>query len=190
MTPAAPPPAAPANNAPADNTALELGAGAVGILALGGIAFALTRRRREDAVIDEYDGYEPVNVEAEEAVDQPVTRVATSEPESSPGLVTSSLRASPVAAYFADPPAFNWNEQPSGETATQSDDRRPGESWTERAHRGPSADNPSMSLKKRLKRAAFFDKRDREVAEGRAAPVDPDAGLPEAMVEEQDLQAA
>ena len=58
------------------------------------------------------------------------------------------------------------------------------ESHVDRAMRGPTPDNPSLSLKKRLKRAAFFDKRDREVAEGKAEPVDPDAGLPEASVDD------
>jgi len=58
------------------------------------------------------------------------------------------------------------------------------ESHVDRAMRGPTPDNPSLSLKKRLQRAAFFDKRDREVAAGQAEPVDPDAGLPEAMTED------
>lgn len=58
------------------------------------------------------------------------------------------------------------------------------ESHVDRALRGPTPDNPSLSLKKRLKRAAFFDKRDREVAEGKAAPVDADAGLPDAAAGE------
>ena len=58
------------------------------------------------------------------------------------------------------------------------------ESHVDRAMRGPTPDNPSLSLKTRLKRAAFFDKREREVAAGEAEPVDPDAGLPEAGVEE------
>ena len=58
------------------------------------------------------------------------------------------------------------------------------ETHVERAMRGPTPDNPSLSLKKRLKRAAFFDQREREVAAGEAEPVDPDAGLPEAMIEE------
>ena len=52
------------------------------------------------------------------------------------------------------------------------------ESHVERAMRGPTPDNPSLSLKKRLKRAHFFDQRDRAVAEGRAEPVSADAGLP------------
>ena len=58
------------------------------------------------------------------------------------------------------------------------------ESHVDRAMRGPTPDNPSLSLKKRLKRAAFFDKRDREVAQGQAAPVDADAGLPDAIADE------
>jgi hypothetical protein len=58
------------------------------------------------------------------------------------------------------------------------------ESHVDRAMLGPTPDNPSLSLKKRLKRAAFFDQRDREVAAGRAVPVETDAGLPEQMVED------
>lgn len=58
------------------------------------------------------------------------------------------------------------------------------ESNVDRAILGPTPDNPSLSLKKRMKRAAFFDQREREVAAGEAAPVDPNAGLPERMVEE------
>ncbi len=58
------------------------------------------------------------------------------------------------------------------------------ESHVDRAMHGPTPDNPSLSLKKRLKRAAFFDQRDRQVAAGEAEPVDADAGLPEAMVDE------
>ena len=58
------------------------------------------------------------------------------------------------------------------------------ESHVDRAMLGPTPDNPSLSLKTRLKRAAFFDKREREVAAGEAVPVDPDAGLPEQMVED------
>ena len=57
------------------------------------------------------------------------------------------------------------------------------ESHVERAMRGPTPDNPSLSLRKRLKRAAFFDKREQEVAEGRAEPVDATAGLPEATAD-------
>ena len=58
------------------------------------------------------------------------------------------------------------------------------ESHVDRAMLGPTPDNPSVSLKKRLKRAAFFDQRERDVAAGEAVPVNSDAGLPEQMVEE------
>jgi len=39
-----------------------------------------------------------------------------------------------------------------------------------------------------MKRAAFFEKREREVEAGEAEPIDPDAGLPEAMIEEQEQE--
>ena len=58
------------------------------------------------------------------------------------------------------------------------------ESHVDQAMLGPTPDNPSLSLKTRLKRARFFDQRDREVAVGKAEPVDADAGLPEQMVED------
>ena len=58
------------------------------------------------------------------------------------------------------------------------------ESHVDRAMLGPTPDNPSLSLRTRLKRAAFFDQRDREVAAGEAQPLDSDAGLPEQMVED------
>ncbi len=58
------------------------------------------------------------------------------------------------------------------------------ESHVDRAMLGPTPDNPSLSLKKRMKRAAFFDQRDREVAAGTAEPVDAEAGLPDQMIED------
>jgi len=61
----------------------------------------------------------------------------------------------------------------------------------ERARIGPTPDNPSLSLKKRLKRAAFFDQRDREMAAGNAVPIEAEAGLPQRVVEhERELEAA
>jgi len=58
------------------------------------------------------------------------------------------------------------------------------ESHVDRAMLGPTPENPSLSLKKRLKRAAFFDQREREVAAGDAEPVETDAGLPEQLVDD------
>ena len=68
-------------------------------------------------------------------------------------------------------------ETPTAETASE-------ESYMDRALAGPSPDNPSLSLKTRLKRAAFFDQRERQVVEGMAEPVANEAGLPEAGIEE------
>ena len=105
----------------------------------------------------------------------------------------SLLKKKPPVAQSA----FAWGDQPAAESSRDStadrddrDDRRPGETWVERAYRGPSPGNPSVSLRARLKRAAFFDKREREVAAGTAEPVDTDAGLPEAMVEEEERELA
>jgi hypothetical protein len=76
--------------------------------------------------------------------------------------------------------AFAWgNSAPVG-------DKVEGETWVERAYRGPTPDNPSHSLRGRLKRAAFFDKRERDAAAGKAVPVDADAGLPEAVTDERE----
>ena len=72
------------------------------------------------------------------------------------------------------PAAFAW------EGAEQA---RDGETYVERAQRGPTPENPSLSLKKRLKRAAALDKRESDVAAGKAEPMDPMAGLPEAMAD-------
>ena len=77
--------------------------------------------------------------------------------------------------------AFDWGNQPRSESADSNCAEL--ETWTERAKCGPTDDNPSQSLKKRMKRAAFFEKRDREVAAGEAEPIDPDAGLPENLEE-------
>jgi len=165
----APAPAQPAKTkpmiGPVDERTAEIGGGAIVLLALGAGAFALTRRKRYEP--DEWDE-EAVAAEPRDPLfDEPMFQ---HEPEES------------------DKSAFDWNK--SSPSVERQDGRREGESWVERAYRGPTPDNPSVSLKTRLKRAAFFDKREREAAAGTAAPVDPDAGLPEALVEQQETEAA
>ena len=91
------------------------------------------------------------------------------------------------------PSAFSWGATAPAEAQAgrdADDDRLPGETWVQRAYRGPSANNPSVSLKNRLRRASFFDKRERDVAAGLAEPVDPDAGLPDAISAEQERELA
>jgi|tagenome__1003787_1003787.scaffolds.fasta_scaffold20989001_5 hypothetical protein len=171
---------APANTQPTksmDNDTMEIaGGGALVLLALGGTAALLVgrrRRRKEQEWADE-----------QTMANEPV------EPATAPEPV---LRHEEPAAASA----FAWGNQPqadepprSSDAAADEDDRRPGESWVDRAYRGPSANNPSASLRNRLKRAAFFDKREREAAAGLAEPVDGSAGLPDAMVEEQERELA
>jgi hypothetical protein len=157
-------PAASSNDA-----ALEAGGGLLLLVALGGAAYALSRRRRGEAE-EEEESYadEPVNLD---------------QAEPSPAGVDDSLVAEEQPALVAPPAsAFSWGAStalPEQRLEEGSDDRRPGETWAERAYRGPSPSNPSLSLKKRLKRASFFDKREREAAEGKAPTVEPGAGLPD-----------
>ena len=164
-----------------DNT-LPIAGGALAVLALGGAAVALTRRRRHDEeewVDEETIDHRPVDTVAAEPAEEQIVH------EQEPAMIA------PAAS------AFSWgNTEHSHEPARASepmaeeDDRLPGESWVQRAYRGPTPNNPSVSLRARLKRAAFFDKRERDVAAGKAEPVEMDAGLPEAMVEEQERELA
>ena len=88
-------------------------------------------------------GYEPETVDGD--------HVAPAAPEPAPVM--------PLAARTAAPTAI-----PAG-----LDLSRYGR-HTQAAYRGPTPDNPSLSLKRRLKRAAFFDGRERMASEGAAAP--------------------
>jgi hypothetical protein len=160
---------------------LEIGGGALALIALGGIAFSAIRRRRDDAWhgdwADEPEVVEEDRVAAAPAMVEP--RHDSVAHEEQPAIVA--------------PSAFTWGhntEAPQQAERESGDDRLPGETWVERAHRGPSANNPSVSLKNRLRRAAFFDKRERDVAAGIAEPVDPDAGLPDAMVDQDERELA
>ena len=88
--------------------------------------------------------------------------------------MTQSTPENPSATPAAEPAA------PASSSACA--DPAPG-SQVEAACEGPSADNPSLSLKKRLKRAHFFDEREQLAAAGMADPLESDAGLPDAMAE-------
>jgi len=163
---------------PFDEQTAEIGGGALAAIILGMGALALSRRKRRR---DE----ESWNFETTEPATE-VTHVASEEPIA---LTREVHRAEP-AMITPELPAFNWNkEQPCDNPVDDGSDRCPGETWVERAQRGPSPANPSASLKTRLSRAAFFDKRERDVAAGKAEPIDPDAGLPDAMVEREQARA-
>jgi hypothetical protein len=158
--------AAPASkkDAQPDRTTIELGAGALALLVAGGAAVAISsRRRRREQESWQFD-------EQSEAAMLPEPAPPMNIAEGQPAMVPPPMSA------------FDLGNGPRRETA-DSNDCEQLESWVDRAKCGPTPDNPSQSLKKRLKRAAFFEKRDREVAAGEAAPIDPDAGLPESLEE-------
>ena len=158
-TAAATPAAAPAPVATAtttthataiDEDALPI-AGGVGIalLALGGAAaYGISRRRREreDELVLTPTPAEPVAVAAEPVV----VAKAAPMPKTARGRMPKAL--------------------PNG-----FDISRFGR-HTQAAYLGPTEDNPSHSLKRRLKRASFFDQREREAAEAKlekkAAPAE------------------
>ena len=114
-------------------------AGGIGlaVIALGGAAYALRRRRRDR--------------EEEELLLEPAVAVAA--PAAEPVMVTPTIAPAAMAPAGAMPRTL-----PNG-----FDISRFGR-HTQAAYLGPTPDNPSYSLKRRLKHASFFDQREREAA--------------------------
>ena len=150
------PPVEPTAAPIADDSAAEIAfGGALALLVLGGGAVALARRRKSPNVADEHD-FAPINARAPDVTATPVS----------------------------ERPAFDWGQSvPAAAPAPAMAPIAAGGSAIERARRGPTPDNPSLSLKKRLKRATFFEQREREIAAGKARPVDQLAGLPKKLAE-------
>jgi hypothetical protein len=116
----------------------------LGVLALGGGAFALARRRRRRDEDVEFD--------------EPIAATIPVEPaEFAPAFFTGM----PDAAVL--PPDRPLTTIPEGFDASRFGPH------VQAAYRGPTADNPSLSLKTRLKRARFFDQRER-MAKTESAP--------------------
>ena len=162
---AAPEVAKPALNV--DEDAIMLGGGALALLALGGGAVAFARRGKDED--DEY-----------------VEETATDAPRAEPGPAPRHDPVFDEQPTIVAPSAFAWGNTHTAESAVN----RPNETWVERAYRGPTPDNPSLSLRKRLKRANFFDARERRVAMGQAEPIDAHAVLPESVASERELELA
>jgi hypothetical protein len=141
------------------------GAAGLGLLALGSAAFALRRRKRNE--VGEYD--------LNPTYDEP--RMARAEP-----IPAREPRAAAAVATPAGASAFNWRDQSAQAAPVEPVPGAPG-SHIAAAKRGPTPENPFLSLKKRLKRASFFEQRDRLVAQGRATPRPLGAGLPDRLMQ-------
>ena len=160
-----------AQEVPPVSNDLLLIAGAVGVALLGLIAFWLAMRRRklrrdeEWAAADQYELEPEAPVQGDPLFAEPAYAPVTPEPiHAMPVVAASGTIATPA------PAASN----------SACVDTAPG-SHVEAACGGPTADNPSLSIKKRLKRAHFFDQREFLAAAGEVAPMAPDAGLPDAV---------
>ena len=173
--PAAPPPAIAATprapQAPAlSNDILPIaGAAALGLLGLIGLGVAMRRRKlRRDEEFFTADQYEPASEPSAQA--DPLFAEPSSAPhQADPVPATPLVASSTLIATSA-----------SAGSSSDCSDAEPG-SHVEAACDGPTADNPSLSIKKRLKRARFFDQREFLVAAGEVPPIAADAGLPDAV---------
>jgi hypothetical protein len=124
-----------------------LGAALIGLLAIIAAAFAIRRRRRIRREEYEDNGvYEAV---------APVPAM-TIEPTPEPGFAAGSTAATLAAGPSHDPiPNVPTTALPKGFDLSRFGRH------TQAAYRGPTADNPSLSLKYRLRRAAALDQFER-----------------------------
>jgi len=158
-----PPAAAKANQQAQSNNAGEIAGAAIFLLiVLGALTYALSRRRRTRQTVYEEQAYEP---EAAYVEPEPVR---TREPiaEEQPAIVA------PESSAFAwgNRPEAGTLETPA--TAREAEEEQPSSlpsgfdlsrfgPHVQAAYRGPTADNPSLSLRNRLRRAAAMDQKER-----------------------------
>ena len=154
----------PAATSISDDALPIAGAVGLGLFALAGAGMAMRRRNRRR---DEEEA-EWVEVEAEPVVAHEPTPVVQPRP-------VADVHEEPA---FARRPAPVHDPVPTDAPVTALpagfDVSRFGR-HVQAAYRGPSPDNPSLSLKNRLRRAAFFDQQER-----RAAAEAPEAAIAEA----------
>ena len=152
--------------------AAAVGLGLLGLVVVG--VAVRRRRRRNEEELAAADYYEP-------AVEAPAPAPAL-ETEAAPAFADPLVAELPLEPA-APPPAIVAGAAPAAGLAPAASDcvdAAPG-SHVEAACEGPTADNPSLSIKKRLKRARFFDQREFLAEAGEVAPMAADAGLPDAV---------
>jgi resuscitation-promoting factor RpfA len=133
----------------------ELAGGAAALLIVGGAALAFTRRRR---IREDENWAESTIVYDEVPVVAPVAPHVVREPQPAPAQPAYALNEEhivvPPAPVQRSTPAFA--AAPSGSMGRHE----------AMALVGPTADNPFLTLKKRLKRARFYDRKERHEYEG------------------------
>ena len=170
---AGPPPAAANNNqqTQSDRTSEIVGAAIFALIVLGAIAYALSRRRRTRETVYEEQAYEP-EASYEEA--EPVHARAPIA-EEQPAIVAPETSAfawgnRPQAGTLETPAAAKAEADEPMTLPSGFDLSRFGP-HVRAAYRGPTPDNPSLSLRNRLRRAAAMDQKAR--AMGREASCAP-----------------
>ena len=150
--------------APAEATSSKMlpiaGAVGLGILLLVGAGIAASRRRRRVEMIDDQDVYADT---PPEAVADPVIA------DTQPAIVEPAFVAAPTAMAPIDPDAetdadLTPVEGPTTEVPEDFDLSRFGPN-VRAAYCGPTVDNPSLSLKHRLRKATAMDQMERNAAE-------------------------
>ena len=148
-------PAPATTNLMADETLPIAGAAGLGILALGGIGLAFSRRRRRREELEHHRAAEAFLDQHPEASTPEPAFVRASQP-------AVAAAAAPEAEVLADAPR---TELPSGFDLSRFGPH------VRAAYLGPTPDNPSLSLKYRLRRAGAMDQRERlEAAKRPTAP--------------------
>jgi hypothetical protein len=133
-------------------------AGALGVIALAGAGVGLRRRRRR-------------RLDEEEAAQWDESPSAEPDAEMQPAWAA----AAPVAAAGQQPESVGENRLPNGFDLSRFGPH------VQAAYRGPTEDNPSLSLRHRLRRAAAMDQMERRAAAERtAAAPEPAAEQPAA----------
>ena len=158
-----PPAAANANQQTQSNRTSEiLGAAIVALIVLGAIAYALSRRRRTRETVYEEQAYEPETA-YEEA--EPV-RAHAPIAEEQPAIVAPETSAfawgsRPDAGTLETPAAAREAEEEQPSTLPNGFDLSRFGPHVQAAYHGPTEDNPSLSLRHRLRRAAAMDQKER-----------------------------
>jgi len=146
----------------ASNDVLPIAAGGLGLLALLGAGVALRRRKRREEEV-EYEAFDEPTFEEQRAP------VAFAEPMREPSMTHAPVMAAPVAAAAAANPL----DTPATSVPEGFDLSRFGE-HVQAAYSGPTEDNPSLSLKNRLRRASAMD----QMARNNDEPAQPAAPQP------------